>query len=252
MNCTRIVLSGVALVCMFTSPCFSQPPAKASDLPGFAVVELFTSEGCSSCPAAEAALAQVHDEYKQGVYVLEFHVDYWDYIGWKDVFSSKDYTNRQQQYASVFHLSSTYTPQAIVNGKNELVGSDKAKLHLLINKNLAAAPQASIQLAATASNGHVSVSYKTMNAAHQLLNIALVQQKAETNVKRGENSGRKLPHMNVVRTLKTIDVASNEGIVNIPLPAGLLPGECTIIAYTQDADKWEITAGAQAGIKKDL
>jgi hypothetical protein len=74
---------------------------------GFAIVELFTSEGCSSCPAAETALARIHDEYPQNVYVLEFHVDYWNYIGWNDVFSSAAYTKRQQEYAQIFSQGST-------------------------------------------------------------------------------------------------------------------------------------------------
>src|ERR1700733_12538487 len=90
------------------------PGVPAGAEPGFAVVELFTSEGCSSCPPADEVLAKIATEYKDYVYVLGFHVDYWDRLGWKDVYSSADYTRRQQEYARAFKLSSIYTPEAVV------------------------------------------------------------------------------------------------------------------------------------------
>src|SRR5450631_4033183 len=80
---------------------------------GFAVVELFTSEGCSSCPPADEAVAELAKDYTSNVYVLGFHVDYWNYLGWKDEFCAADYSNRQQEYAAVLNLSSIYTPQVI-------------------------------------------------------------------------------------------------------------------------------------------
>ena len=84
---------------------------------GFAVVELFSSEGCSSCPPADELTIKLSKEYKRNVYFLGYHVDYWDHIGWKDKFSKADYTERQRQYAAKFNLNSIYTPQVIVNGK---------------------------------------------------------------------------------------------------------------------------------------
>src|SRR5882757_10188754 len=94
---------------------------------GFAVVELFTSEGCSSCPSADALVAAVQKENKdQPVYILAFHVDYWDRLGWKDAFSDAAYSDRQRAYASWLRLSSIYTPQVVVNGRKEFVGSDAA------------------------------------------------------------------------------------------------------------------------------
>src|SRR5438132_289864 len=98
---------------------------------GIAVVELFTSEGCSSCPPADAIAAKITSEFKN-VYVLGFHVDYWNSLGWKDEFSNAAWTNRQQQYASHFELSSIYTPQMVVNGKTELVGSNEQLLRKTI------------------------------------------------------------------------------------------------------------------------
>jgi hypothetical protein len=188
----------------------------------------------------------MRDVYKQHVYVLEFHVDYWDRLGWKDLFSNKAYTQRQQQYVNVFHLSSAYTPQAIVNGKNELVGSDRPQLRSLIEDGLRKKPLNELYLSATVNGSALLVQYSVSDAKDQVLNVALVQKKTETSVKRGENAGRRLPHMNVVRDIKTINPGS--GKVSIALPPGLQANDCNIIAFTQDKNTWEVTGVAEAGI----
>ena len=92
------------------------------------VVELFTSEGCSSCPSAEKLVAVAQNEFGDNTIVLSYHVDYWDRLGWKDSFSKRAYSDRQRQYAEHLNLQSVYTPQAIVNGKTEFVGSNKTAL----------------------------------------------------------------------------------------------------------------------------
>jgi hypothetical protein len=114
---------------------FFKKPANGTGQ-GFAVVELFTSEGCSSCPPADEAVADIARQYKNNVFILAYHVDYWNYLGWKDMFSNSAYSNRQKQYASLLNVSSVYTPQIIVNGKTEFVGSDKIKLEQTISKEL--------------------------------------------------------------------------------------------------------------------
>src|ERR1700739_857201 len=96
---------------------------------GFAVVELFTSEGCSSCPPADQLVARIQQEDQdQPVYILAFHVDYWDRQGWKDGFSDSRYTQRQRRYATWLNLESIYTPQIVVNGRKEFVGSQEGTL----------------------------------------------------------------------------------------------------------------------------
>ena len=243
MRFSKIIVTGLLSLFLFSKNSYSQQQKTASNN-GFAVVELFTSEGCSSCPAAEAVLSQLNDEHLQNVYLMEFHVDYWNYIGWKDVFSSSEYTKRQQQYASVLGLSSNYTPQAIVNGKNELVGSDKPKLRSLVKAALQTAPENIIGLAAKAKADNVTISYTVAHAHDQLLNIALVQETAETDVRRGENSGRKLKHIHIVRELKVID-AKEKGEVSLALPKGLAASDCIVIAYTQNKEGWNITGAAE-------
>src|ERR1700709_1958776 len=104
---------------------------------GFAVVELFTSEGCSSCPAADDVVAKVQNENNdKPVYILAYHVDYWNRLGWKDVFSDAAYSKRQNQYAAWLNLESIYTPQVVVNGNKEFVGSQESTLRSVIKDDL--------------------------------------------------------------------------------------------------------------------
>src|SRR5580693_8460725 len=112
---------------------------------GFAVVELFTSEGCSSCPPADQLVARIQQEEKDlPVYILAFHVDYWDRLGWKDAFSDARYTQRQNHYASWLNLQSVYTPQIIVNGRKEFVGSQENILRSAIQSGLDQSPAAQL------------------------------------------------------------------------------------------------------------
>ncbi len=125
----------------FTTTSFSCADSSATNAAtnndkGFAVVELFTSEGCSSCPPADNAVADLLKAHQNNVYVLGYHVDYWDNLGWKDIFSNAAYTQLQRSYAKIFKLSSVYTPQIVVNGTEEFVGSDKNKLNTAVNKSL--------------------------------------------------------------------------------------------------------------------
>jgi hypothetical protein len=239
------LLSALILLCSLVS--FAKQPV--GNPQGFAVVELFTSEGCSSCPAAEAALADIHSKYPSGVFILEFHVDYWDNIGWKDVYSSKDYTLRQQHYVTAMHLNTAYTPQAVINGKQELVGSDRKKLGELIEADLRKVPANTVNVTASANNNEVTLNYTLSNTNGEALNCALVQKSAETDVRRGENAGRKLQHFNVVRSLKTIYPAQRQGSISIALPKGLNPADCMVIAYTQNKQTMEITSACQVALK---
>ncbi len=99
----------------------------------FAVVELFTSEGCSSCPPADKLVSEIVSEKHDNIYVLTYHVDYWNRLGWKDVFSKSEWSARQQYYAAMLGLEGVYTPQIVVNGKQEFVGSNESKLRNAIS-----------------------------------------------------------------------------------------------------------------------
>jgi len=211
---------------------------------GFAVVELFTSEGCSSCPSADAAIIELSKKFNDNVYFLGYHVDYWDYLGWKDEYSSKTFTRRQEQYADVFSLNSIYTPQVIVNGKKEFVGSDKNKLEQTIIDELKNNPGTSIELNAKRGDKTILVNFKTTGLDNtQTLNIALVQLAATTFVKKGENRGRELHHINIVLELKTVN--SNDSSVSFTLPANIEAKDLKIVAFVQNKNNLNINGAAE-------
>ena len=125
---------------------------------GCALVELFTSEGCYSCPPADELVNKLAKENKQNVFILSYHVDYWNKLGWKDKFSKAEFTNRQQQYAAYFNKEGVYTPQIVVNGKTEFVGSDEKKLYSTINNAVSVVYKSPIQITATETNNEIAVS----------------------------------------------------------------------------------------------
>jgi hypothetical protein len=217
---------------------------------GFAVIELFTSEGCSSCPAADAAVEKFIKENQQPIFVLAFHVDYWNKLGWKDVFSKPDYTARQSKYASVLGLESIYTPQIIVNGIHEFVGSNSSQLKRVVEKELANGKGKPFHVTASLLAGNqVEITYRLNERQSSNLNIALIQLHAASDVKRGENQGRHLDHINVVRDFKTIPLSDFTGKANLLIPAGLNKDDCKIIAYLQDAVSMKITGVSEVNIQ---
>ena len=214
---------------------------------GTALVELFTSEGCSSCPPADEALAAVAKAYPGNVLVLGFHVDYWDRLGWKDPFSNAAWTARQNQYAGHLHLNSIYTPQAIVNGKTEFTGSDRTKLYKTIEQELKIPAAMALNLEVhNNADKSITVSYQLNAAPAYSLNIALVQRNADTQVKRGENEGKLLHHINIVRDLKTL--AATTGSTAFHLPAGLSAADCSFIAFLQNNSTLAVSAAVQSPV----
>ncbi len=222
------------------------PPRIAST--GFAVAELYTSEGCSSCPPADEAVADIKKKYAN-VYVLGFHVDYWNYLGWKDEFSAASYSQRQSRYAEVFNLNSIYTPQVVINGKIQFTGSDRSQLQKTIEAALKSdGANAISELNAKGNDSrNIVVDCKATVAASEILNLALVQLSAVSAVKRGENQGKRLEHINVVRDFKTF--TSVPGPVTFSLPAGLSLKECRIIAFTQSKTDLHVTGAADCIIQ---
>jgi hypothetical protein len=218
---------------------------------GFAVVELFTSEGCSSCPPADEAMIRLAKEFPDHVYFLGYHVDYWDNLGWKDPFSNAEYTERQQHYSILFGADNIYTPQAIVNGEKELVGSKESQLKDLIQEALKGTMPSSIELTAKKEQDeHITVSYKVTGSGSYSLNVALVQLMASSNVKRGENGGHTLNHINIVRAFKTIQLDKSAGAsIDLPVPAGLSSKDLKVIAFVQDEKHLKISGAAESVIE---
>jgi hypothetical protein len=241
----KLITSIIALSLLITS-CNAQ--TKTASFEPIAVVELFTSEGCSSCPPADALLSKYDlDATYHGVKVfpLAFHVDYWNYIGWKDSFSSTQYSDRQRMYVDALGLSGAYTPQLIVNGKTQFVGSEETTLQT----SLAAASHLKSLAAFSAlhtinESGKLKVSYSLQgDFKNSDIHFALVSLHVSTFVKRGENSGRKLSHTNVVRQFIT-QPAQASGEATFPSGTAL-SDNTAIIAYVQKSVDHSIIAAAK-------
>ena len=187
------------------------------------VVELFTSEGCSSCPAADAALRALETAQSvPGVEVIALgqHVDYWNRLGWKDPFSSPQFTERQRWYAQGFKEGS-YTPQAVVNGRYEFVGSQRNTLAETVAK-AAQAPRATVVLAAAAPGTlRVSVGQLPAGTAAARVELVLAETGLSSQVGRGENAGRLLHHAAVVRAWRTLGAVGADGTFTATAPLNL-------------------------------
>ena len=223
----------------------------AADNKGFAVVELYTSEGCSSCPPADELVARVEKESAgKPVYILAFHVDYWNRLGWKDQFSSAEFSKRQNDYANYLNLSSVYTPQIVVNGKTEFVGSQEGNLRNAIKAGLQKTPTAQVELNLTGiAQSQASIKYNTEGADKNTnLLVAVLQKQATSRVERGENGGRTLSHVQIVRKLQTVPLNSSNGEVNVSLPHGFDAQNWEIVGFLQNTANGSITGAARAAI----
>jgi len=169
------------------------------------LVELFTSEGCSSCPPADRVLSQLEKEQSNAdaeIITLALHVDYWNYLGWKDEFSSKQFSERQSGYADRFKLDSIYTPQMVVDGQTQFVGSNLGTAQKAIS-DAAKVNKATIEI----SNADGKLKIKISGAANHddsYVWLAIAEDDLKTNVRRGENGGKTLDHVSVVREMKLL------------------------------------------------
>ncbi|KFE60609.1 DUF1223 domain-containing protein [Hyalangium minutum] len=205
------------------------------------LVELFTSEGCSSCPSADNALARLAQKQPvEGVELiaLGFHVDYWDYLGWKDPYSSGEYSERQRRYVLDGDDNRMYTPQMVVDGQRAFVGGeDEARTQAAA---AAQRPKVPLRLTARVEGETVVVRVRTEAAPAPGLELwaALAEEGLSSDVKRGENAGKKLSHAAVVRTLATLPPAkASEGSfvseARLKLAAGWKRDKLRVVAVLQ-------------------
>lgn len=196
-----------------------------------AVVELFTSQGCSSCPPADALLTELHTGHDdEPVYLLSMHVDYWDRLGWPDPWAKAVHSERQRAYGK--QLGSVYTPQMVVNGRVGFVGSERARARAEIAKALTTPAKVALEASAERRARTVTVSWMSKEAVEGIMIAALVEDGVETKVKRGENAGRTLAHSRVVRALSQERVAGDSGTIVVEVPVGSRASE--VVIYLQD------------------
>jgi len=232
------LLGGVLLLGCTTAndtaalPSTGAPP----DTAGVAVVELFTSEGCSSCPPADRLLRTLVEEARsQGrpVYALSFHVDYWNQLGWTDPYSDAAYSRRQRQYSHALGVD-TYTPQIVVNGREAMVGSRSRTVRRAIQAALADPASVGVTISVDAATVPLRVDYRLDGPVptDADLRLAVVERGLSQSVKRGENAGRTLRHANVVRTFTTV-AATEDGSAPLPLPEAVDRADASVMAYVQ-------------------
>ncbi|HYL92611.1 MAG TPA: DUF1223 domain-containing protein [Alphaproteobacteria bacterium] len=248
-------LLGVALVPRVLS---SRAPAKPAARKAV-VVELFTSEGCSSCPPADRLLASLEQERSTNgaeIIPLGFHVDYWDFQGWRDRFDSPAYTSRQEQYAERFHIQGPYTPQMVIDGEEEFVGSSSSHARSAI-ASAAASPQlAEIEISAPKPDSlAVKVTAPGPSTAQVL--FAITEDNLESKVAAGENGGHVLRHAAVVRDLRVLgrlDRGSLQVSVPLKLDASWKKQDLRYVVFVQDGTLGKIggaaslTAASGAGL----
>ena len=190
------------------------------------LAELFTSEGCSSCPPADALLMKLDRMQPVAgaqIIVLSEHVDYWNYLGWSDRFSSAEFTERQEMYAHS-SIAESYTPQLVVDGRMEVLGSDERAIQSAVAK-AAARPKLPVRIVSAKRDDNEAVVIIAVGAAFGKANVwvAIADDRDQSNVRNGENKGRTLNHVAVVRSLGKVGTVTKaaglDKTVRVPLAA---------------------------------
>jgi hypothetical protein len=205
-----------------------------------AVIELFTSQGCSSCPPADKILGELAKD--PSVIALSMPIDYWDYLGWKDTLADSRFTARQKAYSQVRGDREVYTPQVVVNGSVHVIGSDRSGIENAIDLTTKADGVMSLPITMTQSgkeiNISVSASGKPSSAMHGEVWICSISRAVPISIGRGENGGRQLTYHNVVRSLlKVGDWNGTSGSWTVPLENISREGVDAAVVYLQDGNR---------------
>ena len=222
------------------------------------VVELFTSEGCSSCPPADALLEKLDTSQPipgAQIIVLSEHVDYWNHDGWTDPFSSASFTSRQVDYVRRFALGDPYTPQMVIDGNTECNGSDAPKVGALIRQEIGQ-PKVGIRIQ-TAAPGDAAVTVEVEplpQGTTKKANVYLAHtlDKATSDVLRGENKGRTLRHVSIVRNIQRLGSIGDRDMFKkqVSIRAADAPAESRLIAFVQDGGTGRIWGAALLAVPK--
>jgi hypothetical protein len=227
------------------------------------VAELFTSEGCSSCPPADDLLRRLVEEQPiQGVVIIGLgeHVDYWDRLGWRDPFSSPKFSRRQEEYSQVFGDDRIYTPQMVIAGRDEMVGSEAVRIHDAIVK-AAKRPMATVSVQVSENvvsrSAAVRVEIRDVPEAARRgdldVMLAVIENGLESHVRAGENASRTLKHSAVTRSLLIVGKALKGSATGsftseVALLTTWKPADVRFVAFLQDHRTHEIHGAASAGL----
>jgi hypothetical protein len=222
----------LTFLALLPAPAMSQgtvrPPARPT------VLELFTSQGCSSCPPADALLKTFVG--RSGLMVLSFPVDYWDHLGWKDTLASSKNSARQKSYAKALGIGNVYTPQAVIDGRFQAIGSKKTEIEAAIAKALRTADPKPVPLEAAihAKRMVIEVGARPSGGAATVW-LAVVSPQVEVEIKRGENRGKTLTYVNVVRDITAIGMWSGAAMkIELPLSPVMQAGDLCAVLLQED------------------
>lgn len=219
--------------------------------PRAVLVELFTSEGCSSCPPADALLGHLRQDLaREGIEVvpLGFHVDYWNSLGWRDRFSAADFSRRQEQYAGSLGLDGPYTPQMIVDGSTEFVGGNAAEAQKAIAAAANGPARAEIAISLKSADT-VSIQVKVPSRGGGVVHIALAitEDNLSTKVGAGENNGRELRHAAVVREFRPLGHCGGESCktdVHLAIAKEWKRADLRVVAFAQQGETGKVLGAA--------
>ncbi|MEO8241271.1 MAG: DUF1223 domain-containing protein [bacterium] len=204
------------------------------------VVELYTSQGCSSCPPADAYLATLAQE--PGVIALALHVDYWDYIGWEDKFGNPKFTDRQKAYARAINSNTIYTPQMIVSGVDRIEGGDPTKVEGDIRRHQTAEPMVVLQLMRVSGSVTIHASAKAALGQKLIVQLVRYHPSAVVEIKYGENQGRTIEYTNIVTAWSRIGEWTGAQDLQMTVP---VQGDDPVVVILQADGPGRIFAAAQ-------
>jgi hypothetical protein len=226
------------LLCIF-------PKQQAVSSKNFALVEYFTSDACYRCPPADEVVKQMQRDYAdKNVFVLAYHVDYRNDSLWSDPFSQSSFSERQRRYGRRFRLYSVYTPQVIINGKKEVVGSDKALLYSSLQAAVKDTATSQVSIMGTKrKDDSLIITFRANAYKENILNVALVQNSFQQKIEKGANRGKTLQHQNIVRELSAIPfIGKKEGTAMLAIPSGLSLNDISIVAFVQNRGTLTVTS----------
>ncbi len=220
-------------------------PVLADEASPTGVVELFTSQGCSSCPPADAALKRLVEEGK--VVALSYHVDYWNYLGWQDTLGSKENTARQYAYAKALGRNGVYTPQAVINGRDHVNGSDLAGIKTRVETMAAGGEGLSVKIGARIGSDEIDIDVGPGKGKADVV-VVYFNRRQTVNIEKGENSGKRVDYWHAVSDVQTIGMWNGKASKFV-LPASVLKqaesGGCAILLQTvENGEKPRAILGA--------
>lgn len=194
------------------------------------VVELYTSQGCSSCPPADELLAEMVG--RDDVIALAFHVDYWDYLGWKDSFGSPGFTARQHGYAQAVNATTVYTPQMIIGGVDHVIGSKAMEVMDYVAAHRAEVDLVTMQASRSGDNIQIQAQPKATGLGNLVVQVVRYNPEETVAIRRGENAGKSINYVNIVKSVQVIGRWDGVNPLNVSTAA---PGnDATVIIIQRD------------------